>query len=177
MTKPRDPKPLPTAEEVRALLSYRPDSGTLTWLPRPGTTPHERRWNTRYAGKQAGSLGEDGYVHVSVFDRLYRSHRLAWVWMTGEWPDQIDHVNGIRHDNRFANLRLANASLNQANTKLYSTNEAGRKGVRRAGWRYRARIMVKGKHHYLGGFATAEEAHRAYCEAAQRFFGAYARAA
>jgi hypothetical protein len=180
MTKIRDPKDLPTADEVRARLSYDPESGELTWLPRPGQDRHTRAWNTTWAGKRAGHLNRvHGYVEVGLFGKLYPAHRVIFLIVTGEWPaDQVDHRDGNRTNNLFSNLRPATNSENAFNARRYSDNKSQLKGAwPTANGRYRAQITIKGRTYSLGCFATPEEAHRAYCEAAKRHFGQFARAA
>ena len=84
-----------TAETLRQILHYNPDTGVFTWIRKP-----------RYAGsgEQAGSYSTKGYRRVKIGVTSYRAHRLAWFYMTGQWPvDQIDHINGIPDDNRFSN--------------------------------------------------------------------------
>lgn len=100
---------------------------------------------------------------------MYLEHRLAWLYVTGTWPsDQIDHVNGIRDDNRIFNLREATGPENNGNQRqARSDNKTGLLGVY---WdkqhkKFSAKIMFSGKHKYLGYFPTAEEAHAAYIKA------------
>jgi hypothetical protein len=107
-------------------------------------------------------------------------HVLAWFYTHGVWPaDQLDHINGDKSDNRIDNLRIATASQNKANSGPYRNNPTGLKG---AYWykplqMWVSKIRKDGKLHHLGYFATAEEAHTAYCEAAKRLHGEFARAA
>lgn len=103
---------------------------------------------------------------------------MIWLVHFGEWPsDQIDHANGDGADNRIANLRLATATLNQANKGLQKNNTTGFKGVRRKNdGRYFSVIKKQGKVHYLGLFTEPALAHAAYEAAASRLFGKFARA-
>jgi hypothetical protein len=170
---------LPTPEQVKELLSYDPESGTLTWKRRAETDRFTRAWNTRRADKLAGTVNNHGRLIVSILGRLYSAHRLMWLLMMGEWPDthlDIDHKDGNPGNNRWSNLRLATDSENKANTKLRVDNRVGLKGVgldKRDG-RYQARIRIRGRRFYIGRFATAEEAHAAFVATAQRYFGEYA---
>jgi hypothetical protein len=175
-------KELPTANEVRELLSYDYVSGSLTWKVRVGDDQPTRAFNTKWAGRAAGSKRRDGYYRVPVYNRAFLAHQLAWVIMTGEWPGRgkhIDHIDGDPSNNIFSNLRLASPSSNCANAKRSSNNTSGFKGTyfdkQRA--QYAARIKVDRRTHFLGRFATVEEAADAYFAAAQRFFGPFARAA
>lgn len=110
--------------------------------------------------------------------KRYLGHRVAWFYMMGEWPVEVDHENLIRDDNRWKNLRPADEFLNKRNTPAYKNNKSGLKG---ASWHvcsraWRARIRVAGKEVNLGLFDTPEEANVAYYEAAKKHFGEFARA-
>jgi hypothetical protein len=160
-----------TAEEARERLDYDPLTGAMRWKHDP---KQSRSWNTRYAGTEPPSLDAYGYRRLSINDRPYKVHRLAWLMVTGDWPPhQIDHINGDRADNRFANLRPASKSLNGANAKRRTDNTIGLKGVRwdkrRNHWT--ATIQVNGKKLHLGRFESPETAHAAYLRAAQHHFG------
>jgi hypothetical protein len=137
----------------------------------------------RYRDGRPAGCKKRTYIVISVENVLYRAHRLAWLWMTGEWPREfIDHINLDKHDNRFFNLRLATKSQNMANRPKQKNNSSGFKGVHhyRAGEKYgkpwQAGIIVNKKRIYLGQFPTKELAHAAYKSAAQKFFGEFGRA-
>ena len=165
-------KPLPPRALVRELLSYDDESGVFTWLARSGET----WWNSRYAGKIAGSVKSDGHIEVSIGHSLYKAHRLAWLYMRGEpVPDLIDHEDRDKANNRWGNLREATKSQNGANMRLRSSNTTGIKGTGVLKGRHRARIMLDGKEHHLGYFDTLEEAAVARREAAERLHGEFAR--
>jgi hypothetical protein len=150
-----------TADQLRAVLHYDPDTGIFTRL-----IPHAGLKQ----GDRAGGLRTDGYVVIRVRGEMFKAHRLAWLYMTGEWPDgYIDHINMVRADNRWSNLRLATWAQNQQNTARRSDNRSGFKGV---GWhkdagKWCARIKLGGRTKHIGLFATPEEAHAAYCRAAE----------
>lgn len=163
-------KPLPTPEELRQLLRYEPDTGKLFWRERQGVTPEIKRWNTRYSGNEAGRVNGEGYRHVRVNGRDYKTHRIVWIWETGRWPvDQIDHINRIKTDNRFCNLREVTNAENHQNRNIVANNTSGYTGVSYEKGKWRANIKHMGKHHFLGYFGTAEEASRAYQEAKPMF--------
>ncbi len=149
-----------TAERLRELLDYDQETGIFTWLVTRGKG---------LRGTIAGSAKEDGYVMIRIDRRRYRAHRLAWLHVTGEWPEEeIDHVNRQRADNRFVNLRQATRSEQQQNVLLQSTNKSGYRGV---SWherdkRWQAQIHANCKATSLGNFHTPEEAYAAYCAAA-----------
>ena len=148
-------------ERLKAILKFDPDTGYFTWLIRPC---HPIPKNSI-----AGFKNSNGYWEIGVDHNYYRAHRLAWFYITGEWPLQIDHINGIRSDNRFSNLRICDNSLNQQNIKK-ATRSNGSKllGAFKNGNRWMSRILANGKRHYLGSFQTKEEAHAAYIEAKRR---------
>lgn len=168
-------KPLPDVEYLRSLFAYEPDTGVLRWKVDRAQMK---------VGDIAGHQGDkDGrYVRVSVDGQVYRGHLIIWKMVAGEEPKaQIDHENTIKNDNRWLNLREANKSQNQANIGLISTNKSGLKGVSRyaAGEAYgkpwQASIRDGGKSRHLGHFATKEDAHAAYRDAAVEVFGNFAR--
>lgn len=163
-----------TQERLKELLEYSPSTGLFFWRVDRG-------------GKHAGDIAgckKRTYIVISVDDCVYRAHHLAWLYMTGEWPNPfVDHRDTNKHNNVWTNLRLATKSQNMANIGLIKTNKSGLKGASRyrAGESYgkpwQASIAQDGKSKHLGHFATKEEAHAAYCEAAQKIFGEFARAA
>jgi hypothetical protein len=161
----------PSAERLRELLHYDPATGIFTWLARANSRVH--------GGDVAGSVNGRGYRQIGIDGRKYRAHRLAFLYMTGEWPvEQIDHINGVTVDNRWANLRPADQSLNNANTSRSKRNTSGYKGV---SWhatkrKWKAEIGVNGRRRYLGYFSDPAEAHAAYVTAAEHHFGSFARA-
>jgi hypothetical protein len=160
-----------TSERLRELLHYDPATGVFTRLVKTNR-------NVR-VGDVAGWVNRRGYRYISVDGRLYFAHRLAWLYVTGEWPaDQIDHINGIPGDNRWANLRLATGSQNQANARKRADNTSGYKGICWHGpkRKWQARIWVNSRNKSLGYFDSPADAHAAYVVAAQHHFGSFARA-
>jgi hypothetical protein len=175
---------LPTPEQLRELLRYEPDTGKLFWKERPlsmfPSPRHQGSWNTRYAGREALiELHPSGYLRGRVFNRVYYAHRVVWATVHGLWPDaHIDHINGDKADNRLVNLRAATQQQNNRNTGKRKDNASGFKGVcfhlRSKKWM--ASISIGGsKSTYLGLFDTPEEAHAAYCSAAQKHHGEFAK--
>lgn len=148
--------PLGLAQKI---FDYDKKSGALIWRKRP--LQHFKNqhicnsWNAKHAGRVAGSANTNGYIQVKVNRRLYKVHRIIWLLETGEWPNQdIDHISGVRADNRFANLRSVSRSENCKNKKNPTTNTSGVIGV---GWhkvtgKWRARIMSEGRSVNLGLF-------------------------
>jgi hypothetical protein len=174
MVAPRLNDPL-TADQLRSMLDYDPATGIFTWLLRKHAPKH---WNTRWSGKAAGSVTFSGYLHIRLGNRIYRAHRLVFLWMVGAWPEnEVDHQDGNRLNNRWSNLRQATPSENRMNKGMRSDNTSGRKGVclDRRSKRWQAQVMLSKKRHHLGYFDTPEEAHAAYVEAARRLHGKFAR--
>lgn len=154
------------AERLREALVYVPATGLFRWR----VCPRGRG----KVGKVAGNLNCAGYVVVTVDGKHHMAHRLAFLYMTGKWPkDQIDHRDADKANNRWANLREATQSQNNANTRSRSTH--GVKGVSRNGKRYMARIKVKGETIHLGTFNTVAEAAAIYALAARDLHGEFAR--
>lgn len=166
-------KDLPTPAEIAAVLDFDPAVGSFTWKPRQNDA---RNWNFRCAGKIAGNVDAHGYRRISIGNRKFWAHRLAWRLMTGEQPAMVDHINGNRDDNRFANLRAADNAENLQNRGMNARNSSGFKGVHlsRAAGRYAAQIMARGRRYTLGLFDTAEEAAAAYAAAAAKHHGNFA---
>lgn len=153
------PLELPTQEILREKLDYDPETGILTWAyGRPGITK----------GKVAGHPNKNAkFVQVMLDRKSYLAHRIIWKWMTGDDPPElIDHINHNPHDNRWENLRLATHAENSQNTRGWGKYK---KGVRKStcGVTFDASIAVDGKRFYLGCYKTEDEAHQAYCKAAE----------
>src|SRR6478736_3606728 len=113
-------KNLPDAAYLRECLDYDPETGVLTWKPRPREhfrDDHDWHiWLSRFPGKPAGGISYYGYIQVALTGRIYRSHRIIWAMQTGSWPvAHMDHINRDRSDNRWVNLRQATAHQNMRN--------------------------------------------------------------
>ena len=142
-----------TAEYLRSILNYDPETGIFTRKVRTSSRAK--------VGDVAGSPRGDGYLLIMVCSRKYLAHRLAWLYMYGEWPkDQIDHINRNRSDNRIANLREVTNKQNLQNAGKYSHNTSGHPGVywHKQGPKWRAQITHNYKDIHLGYFTTLEEA-------------------
>jgi hypothetical protein len=154
------------------LVNYDPESGALYWERRPRNMFSSDRahnaWNARYAGQRAGCTHGDDYTRIAFAGRLHMAHRVAWAAHHGEWPQgEIDHINGIKSDNRLSNLRVVSKTLNQRNTRSRRNNSSGAQGVRCRNGRWTAQIANNGKQLHLGSFddAQAEIAARKAAEA------------
>jgi hypothetical protein len=161
---------------IREIFSYDPILGELRWLSRDGKSRTINSWNARYTDTVAGSVKSNGYIEVHLQAKMYKAHRVVWVWMTGEWPaKQIDHINLNRSDNRWANLREATHSENQRNALAFKSNALGVRGVHCAHGRFIAQIDINGKHIYLGSRATLKEAAKLYQAAIAEHHGKFGR--
>lgn len=152
-----------TVEQVRQILDYNPETGVLTWKNKPRemfTTDRQfKTWNTRFAGKEAGNAnGVNGYRNVGVLGTLYLAHRIIWLHYYGEWPNEVDHINHDRHDNRISNLQEAVRTTNMQNSSLSVNNKTGFNGVQFRRGKWLAVIGVNNKRINLGTFANFSDA-------------------
>ena len=167
-------KPMPNKQRIThtrllEVVNYDPDTGVFT-------NRIKRRGSKGGIGKVLGTKNGDGYIILQVDYVDYRAHVLAWFYVNGKWPEsQLDHRDGVRHNNAIGNLREATNSQNQANAKMFSTNTVGYKGVYRHRDKFRAMIHVDGKRMSLGSFTYPSQAHEVYAEAARKYRGEFAR--
>lgn len=158
-----------TAEQVRKIFEYLPETGQL-----------RRRITTSanaIAGELAGYPDGKGYLCVSVKKRLYRFHRIVFLHVHGWLPEQLDHIDGDKLNNRVENLRPCTCSRNAGNAKLMRHNTSGYRGVSQnaKSGKWVAQIKIFGQQTYLGRFDTPEEAARVYNTAAIEHFAEFAR--
>lgn len=152
-----------SAERLREMISYNPDTGEMVWKvsPRNRTMP----------GDAVGYEIDSGYLVTVVDQKRIRLHRAAWAIHYGEMPKgEIDHINGDRKDNRISNLRIVSRSGNSQNTAIRSDNKTGAKGVhfRKDTGKFSASIRVDGKTTYLGCYHSFEEAAEARLSAEKK---------
>ena len=164
-----------SAERLRRFLTYQPESGCFFWNVESRSGFQQSVIN-HMPGDEAGTPRKsDGRIVIRIDGRTYLRYRLAWLWMTGQWPiREIDHVDGDPANDRISNLREASRGLNQQNIRRpiktkksskYLGVFANKKG-RAAPWR--AAIGDRGRQIHLGAFMTEEEAHEAYLSAKRR---------
>ena len=152
-----------TADNVRKLLNYDQETGVFTWKVDVA--------NNRKIGQIAGGISKNGYVVITINGKSYKAHRLAWLYVYGEWPSSIlDHINQCGTDNRIVNLRLADAILNGKNRKP----NKGREGMTGASFvqsrkRWIASIIVDKKRLHLGSFINQADAVAAYAAAKEKY--------
>ena len=160
-----------TAKRLRQVLYYDPNTGLFRW--------NVSTSNRMKVGSVAGAVSH-AHITIGVDARRYFAHRLAWLYMTGEWPShEIDHRDADGLNNRWANLRAATRTQNARNVPKQKNNTSGFKGAyfhQQSGLWF-ASITVNRKQMYLGYFKTAKLAHAAYCEAAKTLHGDFARVA
>jgi hypothetical protein len=159
-----------TQQALKSALHYDPETGLFTHI-----------CDTRYkkAGEQAGYVARNGYrcIYIQSSDKIYYAHRLAFLYMTGELPkEQVDHINRVKTDNRWDNLREVSQAENNRNLSLRKDNKSGYRGVHwaKANQKWHASICVDGKSISLGYFTDAAEAGAAAEEARKRYFGKFA---
>lgn len=152
-----------TANNVRELLNYDQETGVFTWKVDVA--------KNRKAGQMAGSLSTQEYVVLTINGKTYKAHRVAWLYVYGEWPASIlDHINQVKNDNRITNLRLSDAVLNGKNRKPNKgrENTTGASFVKSRN-RWIASIMVDKKRLHLGSFVNQTDAVAAYATAKEKF--------
>lgn len=163
-----------TQSRLHSLLDYDPETGIFTWKKRePSVSDNPAKissWNSKYAEAPAG-VRTHGYFRISIDDKKYYSHRLAFLFVLGRWPyDLVDHINGNGFDNRWENLRDSTKKANSENSNNRARkNKTGFTGVVKLGeGRFMAQCgalrRLKGSS-YLGVFKSAEEAHQEYLKA------------
>ena len=171
------PKELPSPELLRKLLRYEPETGKLYWRVRTKEVCDDDRsrktFNSQFSGREAMSnVTHHGYARGTLFSKSHTAHRVAWAIYYGEWPpEQIDHINGNRLDNRIANLRSVNDSENRKNMAIRSDNTTGVLGVHwyKSKNLWHAQIQVNEKKVHLGYFERLEDAAKARRDAEAQY--------
>jgi hypothetical protein len=164
------PKPLPSREIVGNFIDYDPETGNATWIKSPAR-------NIK-AGSPVGTINR-GYLVVRFQGKSYPLHRLCWLLETNQDPAEsmVDHIDGNRLNNAFANLRLCNNSQNGMNRGATKANKLGVKGVcwDRTACKYKAYIQISGKKKHIGNFADLESAIDARRSFEAEIFGTFAK--
>jgi hypothetical protein len=156
-----------TVEQLKNTLDYDAGTGVFIWKIRPSKAV--------MAGDVAGCVEKRiGYITIGIAGRVYKAHRLAWLYVYGSWPKGlIDHINGNKADNRIDNLRDVLADGNSQNVrKPNRRNKSGFMGVIWFQNKWRASMSVNGKSKWLGDYSTPEEAHQVYLEAKRKYHAA-----
>ncbi|WP_275272432.1 HNH endonuclease signature motif containing protein [Limnobacter sp. P1] len=150
-------------EALLSALEYNDESGEFKWI--------QKRRGPVKVGQKAGSINHAGYVVIKINQMKFMAHVLVWFLKTGEWPTlDIDHINGIKTDNRFQNLRHVTRSVNLQNQrKAHPNNHTGLIGVNKKGpKKFLALIQIDGIQKSVGTFENAIDAHNAYIEAKRK---------
>ena len=151
-----------TQDELKRLLSYCEQTGQFRWRVRTG-------YRVR-PGMIAGSLTQTGYIRIGVNRQEYGGHRLAFLYMTGSLPaEEIDHINGVRSDNRWVNLRAVSHAENAKNLCIQKRNATGIVGVRWNKNRWEATIIFNGEYKHLGTFLDKNDAINARKAASEQY--------
>lgn len=145
-------------EIIKRRLAYNPETGVISWKDKSRKVA---------PGQVAGGVDVHGYIQIAICGRVLKGHRIAWLLVTGDWPkEDIDHINGVRSDNRWGNLRAVTNAINCQNKRApLPSNKSGFLGVswNRGAWR--ATIQIDGKQKSLGRFSDPRIAHEAYLSA------------
>lgn len=156
-----------TQEKLKELLDYNPETGQFHWRV-------DRSDRVKAGHIAGGSSLSHGYKRIGIGYRNYPQHRLAFLYMTGEWPSKlVDHINGNKADNRWGNLREADDLQNARNKSMQSNNTSGHIGIRKPKDRKKFVVQVQGKH--VGYCETLEEAKEIYHREASKQFGDFYR--
>lgn len=148
-------------ERMSDILDYDKETGVFTWKIKAS--------KKTIIGSEAGCPTAYGYVRIKIDGITYAAHRLAWFYINRSWPcGQIDHINGVRTDNRAVNLRDVSRSINQQNQR--ASQRGNKSGLLGVSWsnkdkKWWSRISVNGKFNYLGSYDSPEDAHAAYVAA------------
>lgn len=141
------------AARARELLGYDPETGVLRW--------RVNRCNVVRSGDEAGYIKGDGYRRIRIDGRDYLAHRIAFLIMEGRWPrDEIDHINRVKDNNRWINLREVSHQENGRNASRRSDNTSGHTGIcwDKQGGKWRAHIRLNGRRKHLGRFDDLADA-------------------
>lgn len=167
------PKPI-SQDYLKSILDYDPISGIFIWKK-----SHGARQLGDIAGCNANHGGKTNYIIIGIDEELYRAHRLAFLYMTGNIPRLVDHKDRNGTNNKWENIRSADKSSNLVNSEKRSDNTSGYKGVSfrsdpNRDKRWRACISKDGKQIVIGTFHTKEEAAKAYDSEVVKYFGEFA---
>lgn len=155
-----------TQAELKHQMNYDQDTGIFIWINSKSSAIKKY--------KIAGTIDVYGYVAIRINGKVYKAHRLAWLYVYGEFPSKmLDHIDRIKTNNSICNLRLATSSQNSRNVTSNKKNTSGYRGVvwHKRDKRWQAACTVYGKQIHIGNFNTAEEAHLAYEEFKKNAYG------
>ena len=143
-----------TQDILKQYVVYHPDTG---WFTSTGV-----KYSNKKEGERVGTVHKTkGYRYLTLLGKTYREQRVAFLYMTGRWPEhQVDHINNVKNDNRWCNLRDVSAAVNCQNRRMYVTNKSGYKGVvwNKNTEKWQVLCRANGKQHYVGLYENKEEA-------------------
>lgn len=154
---------------IKEVLNYNPNTGIFTWA---------KKMSNRNKGSLAGTKLNTGYIQIQIDGSFWLAHRLAWLYIYGNIPKEIDHINQVKSDNKICNLRPVEHWQQIHNSKYSKKSKYGYRGIspklnsKINPWRAHTKIM--GKYKYLGAFPTKERAAQAYNDAIIARYGALA---
>jgi HNH endonuclease/AP2 domain len=157
-----------TQKYLKEILNYDPLTGVFTW--------NVNRIANKIKGQIAGTLDKDGYRQIGINSKVYKAHQLAWLYVYGYLPKEIDHIHGIKDDNRISELREATSSQNKCNKPKRKDNTSGFKGVtwHKGAKKWMTQIGINKRSYFLGYFDTPEKAALAFNKAAIELHGEFA---
>jgi len=164
-----------TAEYVRSILDYNPETGIFVWRERPifhfKNEKSSKTWNKKYSGKIAGCKNGEGYIFIYINKQRHRAHHLAFLYIYKEYPNMLDHKNKIKDDNRIINLRKTDKNGNNRNRFTPKNNSSGYKGVcwSKKQKKWISYIRVNNIRIHLGSFDDIKQAALSYNTAAEKY--------
>lgn len=153
---------------MKERTEYNPETGLFLWKINKGDV---------LLYKEAGCLLNSGYVQIMINGQRYMAHKLAFLYMTGMWPEVVDHIDGWKRNNRWMNLRACTHQQNQLNRRVNSNSRTRVKNVEvdpRNG-KFRVVVNVNGSRKFIGSYDSLEMAELVAIEARNKFHGEYAR--
>jgi len=151
-----------TQERLKEVVHYDPETGLFT---------RKKDVGKYKKGEIVGYTNGRGWLRFKIDYKHYKLHRLAFLYMTGKLPEEVDHINGVKWDNRWCNLREATRSLNAANIKTKGNSKTGYQGVTPSGKEFKAVVTFKKKQYFSENFKCPKEAHEEYKRMKEEIYG------
>lgn len=159
-----------TQEELKNIVIYDPDTGIFKYIKQ--TNPRA------LIGRIAGTKQKDGHLYLQYKKKRYQLHQLAFLYMEGSLPNEVDHINRISNDNRWCNLRKCTRTQNSYNSSIRSNNTSGVKGIslNKRNGKWLVRMYINGKETFIGEYVDKEEAIRINKLYRNKYHGEFAHA-